>query len=80
MRRADFEAGPLGAVEVAPGEAIQIRSLQVLTGLGGFEGVIGTISCDEFGDCGVGGVEIAHHTDSSVTDVAELPVIYRFAP
>ena len=29
-----FEAGPLGAVEVVPGEAIQIRSMQVLTGLG----------------------------------------------
>ena len=30
----DFEAGPLGEVEVARGEAIQIRSIQVLTGLG----------------------------------------------
>ena len=29
-----FEAGPLGAVEVAPGEDIQIRSIAVLTGLG----------------------------------------------
>ena len=29
-----FEAGPLGAVQVAPGEAIQIRSMHVLTGLG----------------------------------------------
>ena len=29
-----FEAGPLGAVEVAPGEAIQIRSMQALTGVG----------------------------------------------
>ena len=28
----DFEPGPLGAVEVAPGEDIQIRSLQVITG------------------------------------------------
>ena len=28
----DFEAGELGAVEVGPGEAIQIRSLQVITG------------------------------------------------
>ena len=27
----DFEAGPLGAVEVGPGEAIQIRSMQALT-------------------------------------------------
>ena len=80
MRRADFEAGPLGAVEVAPGEAIQIRSVQVLTGLSSFEGVIGTITCDEFGDCSFGRVETAHHTDSSVTDVAELPVVYRFAP
>ena len=29
-----FEAGRLGAVQVAPGEAIQIRSMHVLTGLG----------------------------------------------
>ncbi|MCE2464447.1 MAG: ABC transporter substrate-binding protein, partial [Dehalococcoidia bacterium] len=30
----DFEAGSLGAVEVGQGEAIHIRSMQVLTGLG----------------------------------------------
>ena len=30
----EFQAGPLGAVQVAPGEAVQIRSMQVLTGLG----------------------------------------------
>ena len=44
------------------------------------EGIIGVISCDEFGDCGTGRVHISHHTDPSVTDIAELPVIYRFAP
>ena len=70
-------------VAVVDGDTLYIdraKLREALTGLSGFEGVIGTISCDEFGDCGVGGVEIAHHTDSSVTDVAELPVVYRFAP
>ena len=51
-----------------------------LTGVTGFRGVIGVISCDEFGDCGTGRVHIAHHTDSSVTDIAELPVVYSYAP
>ena len=70
-------------VAVVDGDTLYIdraKLREALTGLSGFEGVIGTISCDEFGDCGVGSVEIAHHTDSSVTDVAELPVVYRFAP
>ena len=70
-------------VAVVDGDTLYIdraKLREALTGLTGFKGVIGTISCDEFGDCGVGSVEIAHHTDSSVTDVAELPVVYRFAP
>lgn len=45
-----------------------------------FQGVTGDLSCDEFGDCGSGRVDIVHHTDSLITDVAELPVVYRFAP
>ena len=35
----DFEAGPLGAVEVGPGEDIQIRSLNAITGDVAFLGV-----------------------------------------
>ncbi len=58
----------------------QAKLREALTGATGFRGVIGVISCDEFGDCGTGRVHIAHHTDSSVTDVAELPVVYSFAP
>ena len=46
----------------------------------GFKGIIGVISCNEFGDCGTGRVHVSHHTDSSVTDIAELPIVYRFAP
>ena len=43
-------------------------------------GIIGPISCDDFGDCGAGHVHISHHTNSNVTDVANLPVVYLFTP
>ena len=43
-------------------------------------GIIGAISCDDFGDCGTGHVHISHHTNSNVTDVASLPVVYLFTP
>jgi branched-chain amino acid transport system substrate-binding protein len=70
-------------VAVGNGDTLYIdraKLREALTGLSGFRGIIGVISCDEFGDCGVGSVAISHHTDSSVTDVADLPVVYRFAP
>ena len=46
----------------------------------GFRGLIGVLSCDEFGDCGTGRVNIYHHTDTGITDTAKLPVVYRFEP
>ncbi|WP_420615196.1 branched-chain amino acid ABC transporter substrate-binding protein [Candidatus Palauibacter sp.] len=45
-----------------------------------FRGLVGPISCDMYGDCGTGRQNIYHHTDSSVTDVERLPVVYRFTP
>ena len=69
-------------VAVEDGDTLYIDRAKLrekLTGVTGFRGVIGVISCDEFGDCGTGRVHIVHHTDSSVTDIAELPVVYRFA-
>ena len=51
-----------------------------VVGVSGFMGAIDVLTCDEFGDCGTGAVQISHHTDSSATDVADLPVVYRFAP
>lgn len=41
-------------------------------------GLIGAISCDEFGDCGTGRMNIYHHTDTDVTDVSRLPVVYVY--
>ena len=46
----------------------------------GFQGLLGTLNCDEFGDCGTGRVNIYHHTDLNITDPAQLPVVYRFSP
>ena len=37
-------------------------------------------ACLEFGDCGAGRVQLSHHTDSRMTDIAELPAVHRFAP
>ena len=51
-----------------------------LSAVSGYEGITGELSCDAFGDCGSGRVDVVHHTDLSVTDVADLPVVHRFAP
>ncbi len=70
-------------VAMVDGETLSIDRAELraaLTGTAGFQGIIGAISCDEFGDCGTGRIQIAHHTNSSITDVAQLPVVYRFAP
>ena len=46
----------------------------------GFEGLVGAISCDAFGDCGNGITNVFYHTDSSVTDAAALEVVYQYVP
>ena len=51
-----------------------------LTGTQGFQGITGVLSCDAFGDCGSGRINIYDHRDSGITDAAQLPVVYRFAP
>lgn len=42
----------------------------------GFQGLLGTLSCDKFGDCGTGEASICHRTDPIITDPAELEPIY----
>lgn len=68
-------------VAVAEGDYLYLdraKLREALTATEGFESVIGTITCDEFGDCGTGLINIYHHSDSGVTDVAELAVVYRY--
>ena len=47
-----------------------------ITGTRDFEALIGTISCDGFGDCGGTGVNIYHHTDPDVIQPGDLEPIY----
>ena len=71
------------AASVVDGDTLFIdraKLRETLTGTKDFNGLIGAISCDEFGDCGTGSLQISHHTDATVTDVAGLPVVYHFAP
>ena len=50
-----------------------------LDGTADFQGIIGTLTCDDFGDCGTGRSVIHLHDDSSVTDPALLPIVYKGA-
>ncbi|MDE0267603.1 MAG: branched-chain amino acid ABC transporter substrate-binding protein [Acidimicrobiaceae bacterium] len=70
-------------VAVEDGETLYIDRAELrktLSEIADFNGIIGTMSCDEFGDCGTGNVDIAHHTDSSMTNPTQLPVIYTYKP
>ena len=70
-------------VAVGDGDTLYIGRAKLrdaLAGVAGFRCIIGVISCDEFGDCGTGRVQITRHTDSSVADIAGLPVVYSYAP
>ena len=48
-----------------------------LDGTAGFQGILGTLTCDDFGDCGTGRSVIHLHEDSSVTDSSLLPIVYK---
>ncbi len=71
----------INSVAVADGGKLYIDRAalrQEIAATDGFQGLLGTLSCDDFGDCGTGRVSIYHHTDLSIIDPAQLPVVYRF--
>ena len=66
-------------VAVAQGDTLYIdraRLREALTGTERFSGIIGEISCDAFGDCGTGRLRIVHHTDSTITDLDGMEIVY----
>lgn len=42
------------------------------------DGIIGSLACDDFGDCGSQEIQIVHHTDTSVTDSTQLDVVFTY--
>ena len=53
---------------------------EFLNGLSGYSGIIGTLGCDEFGDCGSQKVTIIHHTDSGDVAAGRANVVFEYAP
>lgn len=49
-----------------------------LDGVSGYGGIIGSITCDEFGDCGVGKLVIVEHIDSGDLAASKANVVYEF--
>ena len=71
------------SVAVAKGGTLHLDRTALREAMGtmtGFQGITGVLSCDAFGDCGTGRINIYDHTDLSVTDAGQLAVVYRFAP
>lgn len=46
----------------------------------GFSGIIGTLSCDEFGDCGAQRISIVLHEDSSDIETGKNNIVFEFSP
>lgn len=46
----------------------------------GYAGIIGSISCDEFGDCGSQKITIIEHLSSADIEASKANVVFEFAP
>jgi len=51
-----------------------------LNNLSDYSGLIGSISCDDFGDCGSQKITIIEHLDSTDIEASKLNVVFEFAP
>ena len=53
---------------------------QYLNAVSGYGGVIGTINCDSFGDCGSQKTTVIHHLDPDDIEASLANVVFEFAP
>ena len=53
---------------------------QYLDQVANYQGIIGDITCDAFGDCGSGKISVIQHLDPSNPDASWDNVVYRFSP
>ncbi len=72
----------IGSVAVEVGDRLYIdrARLRETVGATDIAGLVGRVSCDAFGDCGTGRMNIFHHTDTSITDPSRLRVVYVYSP
>ena len=53
---------------------------QYLNAVSGYRGIIGTINCDSFGDCGSQKTTVIHHLDPGDIEASLANVVFEFAP
>ena len=53
---------------------------EYLDGVAGFAGLIGEITCDDFGDCGVPRVEVIEHLDATDVPASRANAVYEYEP
>ncbi|MGI9665823.1 MAG: branched-chain amino acid ABC transporter substrate-binding protein [Acidimicrobiia bacterium] len=70
------------AVELSDGSLFIDRQAlrDALTATSNFGGIIGTLSCDEFGDCGAQRISVVHHLDSEDINAGKTNIVYEFTP
>ena len=51
-----------------------------LNRVSGYRGIIGTIGCDDFGDCGSQKLTIIHHLDADDIEASKANIVFEFAP
>ncbi len=68
------------AVEVEGTLYIDRAALRDELSRSNFDGIIGAITCDEYGDCGSQLITVVHHTDSRNIEAGKSNVVFGFAP
>ncbi|NOX30804.1 MAG: ABC transporter substrate-binding protein [Actinobacteria bacterium] len=53
---------------------------EYLNAISDYSGLIGSITCDEFGDCGSQKITIVKHDDSTDIEASKVNVVFEFAP
>lgn len=70
------------AIELDDGSLFIDRQLlrDELAATSGFGGIIGSLSCDDFGDCGAQRISIVLHEDSSNIEAGKSNIVFEFSP
>ena len=71
------------ASEVVEDDLLRIDRAGVrayLNRVSGYRGIIGTIDCDDFGDCGSQKLTIIHHLDADDIEASKANIVFEFAP
>jgi branched-chain amino acid transport system substrate-binding protein len=70
------------AVAVVDGDTIHIDRQALrdeLTATSGFSGLIGSITCDEFGDCGAAVISIFQHNNLDDHQASKSNILYTYS-